>query len=165
MNNATNLLKGRVALVTGSSHGIGAAIARALSAHGAAVCVNYFQSKDEGEAVAAALTANGGRAIAIGADVRDADQVKAMVAAATESLGGLDIIVNNALHDYRFDPAANPRFEAMSWSQFQSQIDGTVAGAVHTLQAALPTLRARGGGSVINILTNLISNPVVQYHA
>ncbi len=165
MDNETALLKGRVALVTGSSHGIGAAIARALSAHGAAVCVNYFQSKNEGETVAADLNANGGRAIAIGADVRDADQVKAMVAAATESLGGLDIIVNNALHDYRFDPTANPRFEAMTWSQFQSQIDGTVAGAVHTLQAALPTLRARGGGSVINILTNLISNPVVQYHA
>ena len=53
----------------------------------------------------------------------------------------------------------------MTWPQFQSQIDGTVAGAVHTLQASLPALRSRGGGSVINILTNLISNPVVQYHA
>ncbi|MEO1337566.1 MAG: SDR family NAD(P)-dependent oxidoreductase, partial [Myxococcota bacterium] len=165
MKHSVALLEGRVALVTGSSHGIGAAIARALSAHGAAVCVNYFQSKDEGEAVADSINSNGGRALAVQADVRSGQQVKAMVDAAVEKLGGLDIVVNNALHDYRFDPAANPRFEAMSWPQFQAQIDGTVAGAVHTLQAALPALRARGGGSVINILTNLISNPVVQYHA
>ena len=95
MSTSTNLLKGRVALVTGSSHGIGAAIARALSAHGAAVCVNSFQSKDKGEAVAESLRAGGGQAIAVQADVRNSDQVNTMVAATVEQLGGLDILVNN----------------------------------------------------------------------
>ncbi|MEM1347437.1 MAG: SDR family oxidoreductase, partial [Myxococcota bacterium] len=68
-------------------------------------------------------------------------------------------------HNYRFDPANNPSFEDMTWPLFQEQIDGTVAAAVHTTQAVTPHMRAAGGGSVVNILTNLISNPVVQYHA
>lgn len=165
MTTSPTLLDGRVALVTGSSSGIGAAIARSLAAHGAAVCVNYFRSPEAAESVVQELEGAGGRAIAVGADVRDAAQVQAMVEATVERLGGLDVVVNNALYDYRFDPVANPKFEAMSWGQFQDQIDGTVAGAMHTVQAALPALRARGGGSIVNILTNLISNPVVQYHA
>lgn len=159
------LLEGKIALVTGSSQGIGASIALALAGAGADVCVNYYRSEVAGHEVADSIRALGRRAIAVGADVRDAAQVSAMVDRCVEELGGLDVIVNNALHDYRFDPAANPRFEQMEWGQFQDQIDGTVAGAAHVIQAALPTLRERGGGSVINILTNLITNPVVQYHA
>ncbi len=159
------LLDGKIAIVTGSSHGIGASIAHALAAQGADVCVNYFKSKGSGEAVAAAIRETGRNAIAVGADVRDGDQVRAMVDRCVAELGGVDVVVNNALHDYRFDPAANPKFEDMKWGQFQDQIDGTVAGAAHVIQAALPSMRARGGGSVVNILTNLITNPVVQYHA
>jgi 3-oxoacyl-[acyl-carrier protein] reductase len=159
------LLEGKIALVTGSSHGIGAAIARALAAQGADVCVNYYRSKEAGEQVAAGLREAGRAAIVVGADVRDGEQVRAMVDRCVEELGGVDVVVNNALHDYRFDPAANPRFEDMDWGQFQAQLDGTVAGATHVIQAALPSMRARGGGSVVNILTNLITNPVVQYHA
>ena len=154
------LLEGKIALVTGSSQGIGASIALALAGAGADVCVNYYRSEVAGHEVADSIRALGRRAIAVGADVRDAAQVSAMVDRCVEELGGLDVIVNNALHDYRFDPAANPRFEQMEWGQFQDQIDGTVAGAAHVIQAALPTLRERGGGSVINILTNLITNPV-----
>ncbi|MEM6531274.1 MAG: 3-oxoacyl-ACP reductase [Myxococcota bacterium] len=160
-----SLLDGRVALVTGSSHGIGASIAKALAAAGASVCVNYFESESAANAVATEIEQAGGHALVAGADVRDREQVYAMVDRVRERFGGIDIVVNNALHNYRFDPAANPRFEAMEWQQFQEQIDGTVAAAVHTVQAALPTMKTRGNGSVVNILTNLISNPVVQYHA
>jgi len=164
MNNR-NLLADKVAIVTGASQGIGAAIARALAAEGAAVCVNYYRSKEAAESLVAELAAQDRRAVAIQADVRDREQVRAMVNQVVTSFGGVDVVVNNALHDYRFDPANNPRFEQMEWSQFQAQLDGTVAGATHVIQAALPSMRSRGGGSVVNISTNLISNPVVQYHA
>jgi 3-oxoacyl-[acyl-carrier protein] reductase len=159
------LLNGKVALVTGASRGIGAAIARELAAHGAAVGVNYWRSESAAGEVVAAIEAAGGRAIALAADVRDAAAVRAMVQRLAGEMGGVDVLVNNALHNYRFDPVANPRFDAMSWDGFQDQVDGTVKAAVNTCQAVLPHFRARGGGRIVNILTNLITHPVVQYHA
>lgn len=160
-----SLLNDRVAIVTGSSTGIGASVVKALAAQGAAVCINYYRSEDAANRLAKEVKENGGEALVVGADVRDRNQVQAMVNATVSRFGGVDIVVNNALHNYRFDPVTNPRFEAMEWQDYQDQIDGTVAAAVHTVQAALPSMRERGHGSVINILTNLISNPVVQYHA
>lgn len=165
MSNTHELLAGQVAIVTGSSQGIGRAIATRFAAAGAAVTVNYLNSEAAAHELVAEITGKGGRAIAVRADVRDAAAVQKMIDRTLESFGRVDIVVNNALHNYRFDPANNPRFEQMGWGQFQEQIDGTVAGAVHTIQAALPTMRDAGGGCVVNILTNLITNPVVQYHA
>ena len=159
------LLDNKVALVTGASRGIGAAIARELAAHGAAVGVNYFQSQDAAEEVVREIEQAGGRALALQADVRDAEAIGRVTDRLAAEFGGLDVLVNNALHNYRFDPVANPPFERMEWAGFQDQIDGTVKAAYHTCQAALPHFRTRGGGRVVNILTNLITFPVVQYHA
>lgn len=159
------LLRDRVALVTGASRGIGAATARALAREGAAVGVNYRTGEAEAREVVRAIEAAGGRALAIRADVRDGAAVKAMVDELAERFGRLDVVVNNALHNYRFDPVANPAFPAMTWEGFQDQLDGTVKGAFNTVQAVLPHFRRSGGGRVINILTNLITLPVVQYHA
>jgi 3-oxoacyl-[acyl-carrier protein] reductase len=159
------LLKDRVALVTGASRGIGAATALELAAQGAAVGVNYFQSEAAAQDVVREIEARGGRALALQADVRDGDAIRRITDQLTAEFGGLDVLVNNALHNYRFDPLTNPRFEGMEWDQFQDQIDGTIRAAYHTCQAALPHFRARGGGRVINILTNLITFPVVQYHS
>jgi 3-oxoacyl-[acyl-carrier protein] reductase len=159
------LLERKVALVTGASRGIGAAIARELAARGAAVGVNYYRSEEAAREVVREIEAAGGRALALQADVRDGAAVTRITDELAERFGGLDVLVNNALHNYRFDPVANKPFPRMEWPDFQEQIDGTLKAAYHTCQAALPHFRARGGGRIVNILTNLITLPVVQYHS
>lgn len=159
------LLSDTVALVTGSSRGAGAAIARALASHGAAVCVNYLNSRERAEALADEIEAAGGRAFACRADVTDPAAVRAMVEATVEHFGRLDVVVNNALPEYSFDPTAPyASVETVEWAHFQRQIEGAVRGALNVVQAALPYFRDQGGGSVVNISTNLVYNPVVPYH-
>lgn len=159
------LLDNKVALVTGSSRGIGAAIARALAAHGCAVGVNYYQSEDAAHALVRQIQAEGGRALPLQADVRDGDAVRAAADRLAEVFGGLHVLVNSALHNYRFDPTNNPSFSEMTWEGYQDQVDGTLKAAYHTSRAAIPHFRSCGGGRIVNILTNLITFPVVQYHA
>src|SRR4051794_37201407 len=89
-------LEGRRALVTGGSRGIGRAICVALAAEGASVGVNYRSGKEQAEEVVRQIEAAGGTAVAIGGDVADYDQAQAAVASAIETLGGLDVLVNNA---------------------------------------------------------------------
>jgi 3-oxoacyl-[acyl-carrier protein] reductase len=159
------LLTDTVALVTGSSRGAGAAIARALARHGAAVCVNYLRSEAKAEAVAAEIEDAGGRAFTYGADVTDPDAVRRMVQATVERFGRIDVAVNNALPEYSFDPSAPyVSVETVEWSHFQAQIEGAVRGALNVVQACLPYFKAQGGGSVVNVSTNLVYNPVVPYH-
>jgi 3-oxoacyl-[acyl-carrier protein] reductase len=159
------LLSDTVALITGASRGAGAAIARALARRGAAVCVNYLQSADKADAVVAAIEADGGRAFAHQADVTDPDAVRAMIDAVVERYGRLDVAVNNALPAYSFDPSAPyASVETVEWDHFQRQMEGAVRGALNVVQAALPHFKAQGSGSVINVSTNLVYNPVVPYH-
>ena len=89
-------LKDKVALVTGAGSGIGYAIAERMAAEGARVCINYFGYEDEAQQLAARLSKDGGRAIAVKADVSDRGQVQAMVDRCVKELGGLDVLVNNA---------------------------------------------------------------------
>lgn len=161
----TMLLKNKVALVTGASRGVGAAIAKAMAREGASVVVNYFQSKDKAEQVVCEITQSGGKAIALGADVTSEEAVKAMVEAAVKTFGRLDIVVNNALPKYVFNPSANyVSIETVTWDNFETQFRGAVGGAVNVVRASLPYMKAQGGGSVINISTNLVYNPVVTYY-
>jgi len=157
------VLDGKVALVTGGSRGVGAAIARSLAGEGAAVVVNYFKSQEKAEELAGSITDGGGSALPYRADVTDAEAVGGMVRAAAETLGPVDILVNNALPDYRFDPAARKDLSAIRWEDYLHQL-GALRGALYCSQAVVGGMIDRGGGRIVSILSNLINNPVVAYH-
>ena len=157
------MLEGKVALVTGASRGIGAAIAGSLANEGAAVVVNYYKSEERAAEVARKIQEKGGKALPLRADVTDESAVEQMVQAAAEALGPVDILVNNALPDYKFDPVSRKDFASIGWGDYQHQLGG-LQGAFRCSQAVVPGMTERGEGRIINILTNLINNPVVAYH-
>ena len=149
-------------LVTGGARGLGAHISRALAREGAGVVINYLRSDRAAAALAEEL---GPRAIALQADVTDAAAMRALVAQAQERSGqAITSVVNNALVQFSFDGDARPKLDEMAWERFSQQFDGAVRGALNSLQATLPAMRAAGFGRVVNIGTNLFQNPVVPYH-
>jgi 3-oxoacyl-[acyl-carrier protein] reductase len=138
-----NDLKGKVAVVTGASKGIGAAIATALAADGAAVVVNYASSKSGAEAVVAKITEAGGKAIAVGGNVSKAADVKGIMDAAVKAFGRLDILVNNS-GVYEFGA-----IEAVNEENFHRMFNVNVLGVLLATQAAVKHMN--DGGSIINI--------------
>jgi 3-oxoacyl-[acyl-carrier protein] reductase len=158
-----SVLAGRVALVTGASRGVGAAIADALAGGGAAVVVNYLRSERLAEGVAAGIRGRGGKAFAHRADVTDEAAVRGMVERAAGEFGPVDVLVNNALPEYRFDPVGRKDFGSIGWEDYLQQLGG-LKGAMHCSQAVVPGMVEGGGGRILSILSNLINNPVVPYH-
>ncbi|MBY5446471.1 glucose 1-dehydrogenase [Rhizobium leguminosarum] len=136
-------LTGKVAVVTGASKGIGAAIAKALAAEGAQVVVNYASSKAGADAVVQAIGAAGGKAIAVQGDVSKAGEAQGLVDAAVKEFGKLDVLVNNS-GVYEFAPIGEVTEE-----QYRRMFDVNVLGVLLTTQAAAKHLGE--GGSVINI--------------
>ncbi len=136
-------LKGKVAIVTGASKGIGAGIATALAAEGASVVVNYASSKAGAEGVVDAITKAGGTAVAVGGDVSKAAEAQGIVDAAIKNYGHLDILVNNS-GVYEFQP-----IESITEEHFHRIFDINVLGLLLTTQAAAKHLGE--GGSIVNI--------------
>ena len=124
-------LAGKVAIVTGASKGIGAAAAKALAAEGAAVAVNYSSGKEGAERVVSQITREGGKAIAIQADVSKAADVKRMFEETKKALGSVDVLVNNA-GVFQFDP-----LEAITEKEFHREFDINVLGMILSTQEAL----------------------------
>ncbi len=159
------ILKNKVVIVTGASRGVGASIAQILASEGAAVCVNYLQSRDRAEAVVKSIHEQNGQAFAYQADVTNSVEVVAMVAQVIKTYGRVDIVVNNALPSYKFEPTASyTSIETVQWENFSQQIDGILKGAVNMVQAVLPQMKSQNFGKIINISTNLVYNPVVTYY-
>ena len=142
-------LTGKVAVVTGASKGIGAAVAKALAAEGAAVVVNYASSKAGADKVVASIVEAGGKAVAVGGDVAKAADAQAIIAGAISAFGRLDILVNNA-GLYAFSP-----IEEVSEEQFHAMFNVNVLGLLLVTKAAVAHLGE--GGSIINIGSGVTS--------
>lgn len=140
-----NELDGKVAIVTGSARNIGRATAEELAKAGAALVINSVQAKDLCEEVVESIRAKGGKAIPFMADVRDADAVNAMAAAAEKEFGGIDIMVHNAA------VRNNTTFEDMTLETFSTTVDISVYGMFNLAKAVLPSMKTRGGGSIIGV--------------
>ena len=136
-------LSGKVAIVTGASKGIGAGIARALAAEGAAVIVNYAASAEEATVVVNSIAGAGGNALAVQGDVSRKESAVTLVSAAVEAFGRLDIVVNNS-GIYEFGP-----IEDITEGHFHRQFNVNVLGLIQVTQAAVPHLGE--GSSIINI--------------
>ena len=136
-------LKGKVAIVTGASKGIGAAIAKSLAAEGAAVIVNYASSKAGAEKTVDEITTAGGKAVAVGGDVSKSAEAQGLIDAAIANFGQLDILVNNS-GVYEFAP-----IEDITEDQFHRVFNINVLGLLLVTQAAVKHLGE--GASIINI--------------
>ena len=149
-------LKGKTALITGSTSGIGLACARALAAEGAALMLNGFGKADEIEAIRRELEAlSGGKAAYNGADLTRPDQIEALMAQAVAELGGVDILINNAGMQH---VAPIDQFPVEKWDLIVAL---NLSAAFHTIRLALPGMKAKGWGRIINTASahSLVASP------
>lgn len=152
----------QLVLISGGGRGLGQSLVRAFAREGAQVVINYRRSREAAEALASEL---GPCALAVQADVTDPAAVTALFAQSQAHFGrAVTSVVNNALADFSFNGDARARPDSIGWADFSAQFQGSVRGALNTVQAALPGMRAQGFGRVVNIGTNLFQNPVVPYH-
>src|SRR5712691_5032360 len=147
-----NRLKGKVAVVTGASKGIGASIAEHFAAEGAAVVVNYASSKAGADAVVGRITQKGGKAIAVQADVSKPDDIRRLFIETKKAFGKIDILVNNA-GIYEFTP-----LEAITAEHFHKHYDLNVLGLLLTTQEAVKHFGS-SGGSIVNISSVAATSP------
>jgi 3-oxoacyl-[acyl-carrier protein] reductase len=145
-------LTGKVAIVTGASKGIGAAIAKGLATVGASVVVNYASSREGADRVVAEIVGRGGKAIAVGADVSKAADVRRLFDETKKAFGALDVLVNNA-GVYRFAP-----LEEVTEDEFHREFNINVLGVLLTSREAMKHFGS-AGGSVINISSVASKSP------
>jgi NAD(P)-dependent dehydrogenase (short-subunit alcohol dehydrogenase family) len=144
----------RVALITGASRGIGAATALVLAERGFRVVVNYRSSADEADGVVVAAKAAGGEAVAIRADVTDADAVAEMVSETEQRWGGVDVLVHNAMIPFKVTSFAD-----LSWEQLGGKLDGELRAAFLVTKAVVPGMSSRGYGRLVYLSTGLSRRP------
>ncbi len=148
-----NSLKGKTAIVTGASKGIGAAIAKGLAAAGAAVAVNYASDKEGAERTVSEIAVKGGKAVAIRANMSKSAEVKQMFEETKKALGTPSVLVNNA-GVFEFGP-----IEQVTEAQFHRHFDINVLGTMLAVQEALKHFPAEGG-SIVNISSIASESPV-----
>ena len=142
----SKLLQNRVAIISGSSRGIGAAIAKLFAEHGAAVGINYYSSKDAAREVVDEIVSRGGKAIAVQANVNDVAQVESMVQQVSKTFGEIDTLVLNANASFKIAP-----FMEQSWEDFEAKLTGELKSAFYPCKAVVPSMIEHKRGCIIAI--------------
>lgn len=153
-------LEGKVALVTGSSTGLGLAIAMELGSRGAAVALNYAHRTDRADKALAELIESGAKGEIFKADVTDADSVNTLVADVKESLGPIDIVVPNATLDQPIKP-----IEDYTWEDYETMIRFFIKSPFLLAQAVLPDMKSRRWGRIVNIGSEVVEAGVPNFSA
>ena len=148
-------LHGKVALVTGSSRGIGETTAKFLAMHGVKTVVNYHRGKADADNIVKEIVSAGGNAIALPCDLTDENQVAAMMSAINEKFGDIDILVNNSVRDF-----APREILELEWSDFLQEMEVAVKGMHECCKAVIPGFRKNGRGKIINLSTIAVATPV-----
>lgn len=151
-------LEGKVAIVTAASSDRGSAIAELLASEGASVTINYFKNKKSAETVLKRIESHGGKAMVRQADVTVKASVNRMVKDTVEKFGGIDILVNNAHGTIR-----RKSFEETIWNEFTANINGTIKGSYNCCQAAINEMQKQKWGRIINIMDDIVNEPVNGY--
>ena len=146
-------LKGKIALVTGSSRGIGETTAKLLAMLGCKVVITYYKGKDDAQKIAADIHANGGTAIVRQCDVTNEESVSALFDAISE-VGEIDILVNNAVKEF-----SSSDLESLNWEDFLGELQVTLKGAHLCCKHAIPVFKNKKAGKIINLSTIAVSNP------
>ena len=154
------LLQQKVAIVTGSARGIGAATAKLLAANGANVVVNYVNNKDAGEKVVKEIQAAKGKAILVKADVTVREEVENMVKTTEAELGPIDILVNNANMSFPIKP-----FVEYAWEDFERKILNEMKASFFCCKAVLPGMIERKKGRIVNVSSGLSRRPGMGFIA
>ena len=148
-------LAGRSVVVIGASRGIGETAAKLFAMHGARVVVHYFQGASDAEAIVRDIEDCGGEALPLTCDIRDEAAVARFFAAIDKSFGGLDVLVNNAVQDFRPRP-----WGELAWADYEAELDVSLKGLHACCREAATRFRARGGGKIVNVSTIATSHPV-----
>lgn len=149
-------------LVTGASRGVGEELVKAFVKEGANVVLNYYKSEEKAQHLAQSL---GSQVIALQADIRNQQEVQQMVEKAKEYFHTpITTIINNALIDFEFNPLTQKNVFGLQWTDYNKQFEGTIKGALNSIQACIEDMKELEFGRIINIGTNLFQHPVVAYH-
>lgn len=158
-------LKQKVVLITGASRGIGAAIAKGFAEQGATVIINYLRSKERAEELVNELMETYEiDAYSVQGDVTNELDMKQLMDDVVSEFDTIDIIVNNALHSYTFDPEKRKLAWELEWDDYQLQLDGALKGTYNVCKYAMPIMKEKRFGRIINMVSNLVYRPMVPYH-